>query len=203
MPLACGVGKGRARSNHLKCSLRTAGAIQIALGCRVFCRWVPTEWNVADAPSRLRARWCRQPGHPEPLAAQVNAGPRPPGCLNVAPPPGLDHGDSHSAARSAVGSPSSGPRRGGPPAKPNASGAAHIDRGRVVPGEPLRLERNSHGLLQAVLRVPRGAGEWATTWRGFRFFAGRRRAAWNLALGSRRRKELSSWSTRRTSRSCC
>lgn len=52
MPLACGVATGRARSARVRPSLRTAASLRLISRVKVACRWVPTEWDVADRPSR-------------------------------------------------------------------------------------------------------------------------------------------------------
>jgi hypothetical protein len=57
MPLALAVCKGRANSKHLLPSLRHICALSLATGCRLHCRWLPSQLNVADLPSRGFGRW--------------------------------------------------------------------------------------------------------------------------------------------------
>ena len=52
LPLALGMCKGRARSHHLRMPLLRISALSLASGCRFATRWIPSELNVADAPSR-------------------------------------------------------------------------------------------------------------------------------------------------------
>ena len=54
-PLALGMCKGRARSHHLRIPLLRISALSLASGCRFATRWIPSELNVADAPSRAWA----------------------------------------------------------------------------------------------------------------------------------------------------
>ena len=62
LPLALGVCKGRAKSQHLKSSLRKICALSLATQSKIHVRWVPSERNVADKPSRATDRWIAQ-GH--------------------------------------------------------------------------------------------------------------------------------------------
>ena len=52
LPLALGMCTGRARSHHLRIPLLRISALSLASGCRFATRWIPSELNVADAPSR-------------------------------------------------------------------------------------------------------------------------------------------------------
>ena len=54
MSLCLGVGKGRSGSRSLGHILRSIAAISLASGSRLVCRWIRSELNVADGPSRLR-----------------------------------------------------------------------------------------------------------------------------------------------------
>ncbi len=57
MPLVLGCGKGRARSGHLLAPLRRIAALCLATGSKVSTRWVVSEHNVADKPSRSVSAW--------------------------------------------------------------------------------------------------------------------------------------------------
>ena len=50
------LGKGRASSHQLLRLCRMAAAVQLACGIRLYLRWVPSESNVADGPSRGGAK---------------------------------------------------------------------------------------------------------------------------------------------------
>ena len=52
LSLALGMCKGRAHSHHLRIPLLRISALSLASGCRFATRWIPSELNVADAPSR-------------------------------------------------------------------------------------------------------------------------------------------------------
>lgn len=72
MTLTLAVGKGRSGSPLLRGTLRELAAITLATGTRLVSRWIPSEHNVADGPSRLR------PMHPasaelEPEGARPNS----------------------------------------------------------------------------------------------------------------------------------
>ncbi|CAK0857379.1 unnamed protein product, partial [Prorocentrum cordatum] len=57
LPLVLSVGKGRARSRHLQCTLRKICALSVATGSTLSVRWIPSEANPADGRSRGRAGW--------------------------------------------------------------------------------------------------------------------------------------------------
>ncbi|CAK0858696.1 unnamed protein product, partial [Prorocentrum cordatum] len=52
LALALAVGKGRSGSPHLVRALRRLSGVTLARGLRLLVRWVPSERNVADKPSR-------------------------------------------------------------------------------------------------------------------------------------------------------
>jgi hypothetical protein len=57
LPLVLGTCKGRAKSGHLLKPLRKIAGLLLATGSRLSVRWVASEINVADAPSRAIALW--------------------------------------------------------------------------------------------------------------------------------------------------
>ena len=57
MPLVLGCIKGRAKSSHLLRFLRQIAALCLAVGSKVSTRWVVSEHNVADRPSRAIGAW--------------------------------------------------------------------------------------------------------------------------------------------------
>ncbi len=57
LPLALACCKGRATSQLLTPCLRQICALLLCSGSRMFVRWVPSELNPADAPSRGFGRW--------------------------------------------------------------------------------------------------------------------------------------------------
>ena len=57
LPLVLGTCKGRARSHHLFKPLRQIAALSLATGSKISVRWVISELNVADAPSRAISAW--------------------------------------------------------------------------------------------------------------------------------------------------
>lgn len=57
LPLSLGVCKGRAKSSFLTKPLRKICALSLATGSKFHVRWVPSEWNVADKPSRAISQW--------------------------------------------------------------------------------------------------------------------------------------------------
>jgi len=57
MPLCLAIGKGRSSSPLLKGITREVAALSLAFGVRFVCRWVVSEFNVADSPSRGRRPW--------------------------------------------------------------------------------------------------------------------------------------------------
>ena len=58
LPLTLGVCKGRAKSGFLTKPLRKICALALATGSKFHVRWVPSEWNTADRPSRALTQWC-------------------------------------------------------------------------------------------------------------------------------------------------
>ena len=82
LPLALSAGKGRARSHLLLRPLRRIAGLLLASRCRLSVRWIPSELNSADAPSRGFGRWvsaqvaeARQQGafRPPPLALALSS----------------------------------------------------------------------------------------------------------------------------------
>lgn len=57
LPSALGVTKGRAKSTHLLRPLRKLCALSLATKSKVHVRWLPSERNVADVPSRATDIW--------------------------------------------------------------------------------------------------------------------------------------------------
>ena len=57
LPLVLGCVKGRAKSGHLIKPLRKIAGLCLATGSRVSVRWVASELNVADEPSRAVSAW--------------------------------------------------------------------------------------------------------------------------------------------------
>ena len=57
LPLALCASKGRARSGYLAQVLRKICALSLASGSKFHARWVPSEWNSADRPSRAVTQW--------------------------------------------------------------------------------------------------------------------------------------------------
>ncbi|CAK0805153.1 unnamed protein product, partial [Prorocentrum cordatum] len=60
---ACAVSKGRSDSRAMLKVTQSVAALCLATGCALHCRWLPSEWNVADGPSRGLA----VPSVPQPL----------------------------------------------------------------------------------------------------------------------------------------
>jgi len=60
LPLALAIGKGRARSPYLLPICRQACALSLISGSQFLVRWIASEQNPADAPSRSRT-FCRRP----------------------------------------------------------------------------------------------------------------------------------------------
>ena len=46
------ISKGRSSQPGVNDVCRKLGALQLAYGIRIYSRWVPMKWNVADGPSR-------------------------------------------------------------------------------------------------------------------------------------------------------
>ncbi|CAK0838131.1 unnamed protein product [Prorocentrum cordatum] len=61
---ACAVSKGRSDSRAMLKVTQSVAALCLATGCVLHCRWLPSEWNVADGPSRGLA----VPSVPQPLS---------------------------------------------------------------------------------------------------------------------------------------
>ena len=57
LPLALSASKGRARSGYLVHALRKVCALTLASGSKCHTRWIPSEWNSADKPSRALTQW--------------------------------------------------------------------------------------------------------------------------------------------------
>ncbi|CAE7247208.1 unnamed protein product [Symbiodinium sp. CCMP2592] len=57
LPLVLTATKGRRKSAHLNKQLRKLAALCLATGSKVHVRWVPSEINPADAPSRAFQQW--------------------------------------------------------------------------------------------------------------------------------------------------
>ena len=60
LPLALGVTKGRAKSSQLTKPLQKICALSLATQTKVHVRWLPSERNVADVPSRATDFWKAQ-----------------------------------------------------------------------------------------------------------------------------------------------
>ena len=52
LPLTLSASKGRGKSSFLTKPLRQLCAFALATGSKLHVRWIPSEWNVADRPSR-------------------------------------------------------------------------------------------------------------------------------------------------------
>ena len=63
--MALAVSKGRCRDAHLLMLMRRAGALVLLTGCAAVNRWVPSELNGSDGPSRVYEPRDRQKGSPE------------------------------------------------------------------------------------------------------------------------------------------
>ena len=61
---SCAVSKGRSDSRAMLRVTQSVAALCLATGCVLHCRWLPSEWNVADGPSRGLA----VPSLPQPLS---------------------------------------------------------------------------------------------------------------------------------------
>ena len=57
LPLCLNTNKRRGSSGHLKGPLRQITALLLCSICSLHCRWIPSEWNVADTSSRLLSSW--------------------------------------------------------------------------------------------------------------------------------------------------
>ncbi|CAK0911449.1 unnamed protein product [Prorocentrum cordatum] len=67
LALALSLGKGRSGSRHLLRALRRIAGVALACGLRLLVRWVPSERNVADKPSRVIKAARARREHPGPL----------------------------------------------------------------------------------------------------------------------------------------
>jgi len=131
LPLAMAMAKGRAKSPLLTRVLLKMAALSLASGTRAVVRWIPSEFNAADDPSRGKAGFFASPavGDGEYLGGDLFPGP--PGLLDddatdelpdqrIEVPegspaaPAAEAGDAHAAALPADQrgrAPSGGPRR--------------------------------------------------------------------------------------------
>ena len=57
LPLALSASKGRGKSGHLLRPLRKICALSLACGSKINVRWIPSQWNCADRPSRVLSQW--------------------------------------------------------------------------------------------------------------------------------------------------
>ncbi len=57
LPVALAATKGRGKSSLLKSPLRHIASLLLATGSRLHVRWIPSELNIADKPSRARQQW--------------------------------------------------------------------------------------------------------------------------------------------------
>ena len=57
LPLVLSATKGKGKSHLLKKPLRKLAALCPATGSKVYTRWIPSEINVADGPSRATLQW--------------------------------------------------------------------------------------------------------------------------------------------------
>ena len=57
LPLTLSACKGRGRSSFLLRPLRKICALSLACDSRIHVRWIPSEWNCADGPSRALSQW--------------------------------------------------------------------------------------------------------------------------------------------------
>ena len=49
---ACAFSKGRSQSHRMRTVVQRVSALLLAGGSSLVCRWLPSEWNPADSPSR-------------------------------------------------------------------------------------------------------------------------------------------------------
>lgn len=57
LPVALAATKGRGKSQLLKGPLRKITSLLLASGSRLHVRWIPSELNIADRPSRAQKQW--------------------------------------------------------------------------------------------------------------------------------------------------
>ena len=57
LPAALFATKGRGKSHLLKGPLRKIASLLLATGSRLHVRWIPSELNIADRPSRVQKLW--------------------------------------------------------------------------------------------------------------------------------------------------
>ena len=60
LPLCLAANKGRGQSSFLKQPLREIAALSLVSNSRLHCRWIASEWNAADAPSRSFSLWAQR-----------------------------------------------------------------------------------------------------------------------------------------------
>ena len=90
LALALAAGKGRGKTSRLRRPLRQFAALCLAGNVRVFVRWIPSERNAADPPSRRG--FFGGPSFDEHAAAKMFGFDAP-----LQPPPGLDLEDGSTA----------------------------------------------------------------------------------------------------------
>ena len=128
LPLTLGVCKGRAKSSFLTKPLRKICALSLATGSKFHVRWVPSEWNVADKPSRAISQWGGR-GLEGWITDRSDRGPR------------RQRTEGY----------------GGEKIEKTEKGNArdHSPRGVDIPGSPKCQAVNNSGLLKEVCRIPR------------------------------------------------
>ena len=57
LPLALAATKGRGAAETLRAPLRKITALLLCSGCRLYTRWIPSEWNPSDGASRGAVGW--------------------------------------------------------------------------------------------------------------------------------------------------
>lgn len=131
LPLALGAAKGRANSPHLLPTLRQICALSLVSGSRLYVRWIPSEKNVADAPSR------RFKGIQAPPNAPLRA------------PPGLLRHNLHAASQAsppAFASSRGSAQKGCRPRTEEPSIDQHPRARPELPGIKRPQAEHSHGL---------------------------------------------------------
>ena len=85
LPLAMAAAKGRAKSPLLTRVLLKISALSLACGTRMVVRWIPSEFNAADGPSRGKSGFFASPAvhGQDPLDADLDRGP--PGLAHASP----------------------------------------------------------------------------------------------------------------------
>lgn len=166
LPLPLGVVRGRSKSAHLALPLRQITAVLLASGSRLAVRWIPSEFNVADAPSRGWGWWAVAPRAR--LGQRGGAGqPR----HGFEPPPGLglggDSGDDddsrrHSVSHEGSGTPWRPPPGLLPPKQEEGPGCHSASHAPPCAGDRRKGVR-AEGRRSAALRPERralGCCEW-------------------------------------------